>query len=305
MNVKTERGAPVSRQQVFDSFSFLEGVVSEHYYKRIAETALTLINRGQQRGESFAALTLHKSGQIGLFADTVALRQKPITDDERRFYREQRGCELVEVFRAPIAPQPAEPAKADYPQTVARALESLDWSNVSFGHKAIIRQAVETLQRSAPQPADSISYGRQDEIAAMEAVMQNVDPATWPGLTVSQRCALGRFAKPQPAEPVKGELSIDDVADIVREHLTSTYVCNRVWDAWNVGTMSQDDFVDASETEMPDEIAAAILAHYQGAQPAESEPDQRARPAASAQQDALPVTEQEDEEWRRMEERNG
>jgi len=65
----------------------------------------------QQRGEPFAALTLHKSGQIGLFADTVALRLKPITDEERRFYREQRGCELVEVFRAPIAPQPAEPVK--------------------------------------------------------------------------------------------------------------------------------------------------------------------------------------------------
>src|SRR5690606_307135 len=42
-----------------------------------------------------------------------------------------------------------------------------------------------------------------EERLAMEAVMESVDPATWPGLTVAQRCALSRFAKPQPAEPVK------------------------------------------------------------------------------------------------------
>lgn len=34
------------------------------------------------------------------------------------------------------------------------------------------------------------------ERLAMEAVMESVDPATWPGLTTAQRCALGRFAKP-------------------------------------------------------------------------------------------------------------
>lgn len=39
-----------------------------------------------------------------------------------------------------------------------------------------------------------------EERLAMEAVMESVDPATWPGLTTAQRCALGRFAKPQPAE---------------------------------------------------------------------------------------------------------
>jgi len=37
---------------------------------------------------------------------------------------------------------------------------------------------------------------QDEERLAMEAVMESVDPATWPGLTVDQRCALGRFAKP-------------------------------------------------------------------------------------------------------------
>jgi hypothetical protein len=40
-----------------------------------------------------------------------------------------------------------------------------------------------------------------EERLAMEAVMESVDPATWPRLTAAQRCALGRFAKPQPAVP--------------------------------------------------------------------------------------------------------
>lgn len=63
----------------------------------------------------------------------------------------------------------------------------------------------------------------------------------------------------------------EDIADIVRDHLTAAYVCNRVWEAWSYNTMSQDDFVEASETEMADEIAAAIVERYgQLAQPAEA-----------------------------------
>lgn len=37
----------------------------------------------------------------------------------------------------------------------------------------------------------------KDEHEAMCAVMATLDPASFPGLTVAQRCALGRFAKPQ------------------------------------------------------------------------------------------------------------
>lgn len=34
------------------------------------------------------------------------------------------------------------------------------------------------------------------EKEAMEAVMERIDPATYPGLTTAERAALGRFAKP-------------------------------------------------------------------------------------------------------------
>ncbi|WP_050465906.1 hypothetical protein [Herbaspirillum autotrophicum] len=40
--------AGLSRQQVFDKFSFLEGVVNEFYYNRIAETAIAMLAAPQQ-----------------------------------------------------------------------------------------------------------------------------------------------------------------------------------------------------------------------------------------------------------------
>ena len=49
------------------------------------------------------------------------------------------------------------------------------------------------------------------------------------------------------------------IADIVREHLNDAYVCTRARQAWRYGTMGKDDFVAASETEMADEIAQAVL----------------------------------------------
>lgn len=37
------------------------------------------------------------------------------------------------------------------------------------------------------------------ELEALYAVMEQIDPATLPGLSMKQRCALGRFAKPAVA----------------------------------------------------------------------------------------------------------
>ena len=69
-------------------------------------------------------------------------------------------------------------------------LEGIEESNV------VRRDGVWFLTCSTrPAPAEP-----DEERIAMEAVMESVDPATWPGLTPAQRCALRRFAKPQPAE---------------------------------------------------------------------------------------------------------
>ena len=52
----------------------------------------------------------------------------------------------------------------------------------------------------------------------------------------------------------------EKLIDLIAEHLSGTYHCTRVWEAWNVGTMSQDDFEDVGESDTPAELADAILA---------------------------------------------
>lgn len=51
------------------------------------------------------------------------------------------------------------------------------------------------------------------------------------------------------AHPPRAPLTREALAEIVRSHLTSTYHCTRVWEAWHVGTMTED-------------IADAILANH-------------------------------------------
>lgn len=67
---------------------------------------------------------------------------------------------------------------------------------------------------------------------------------------------------------------VDALADKIAECLHGTYHCNRVWEAWHVGTMSQDDFEPVDESETPREIAEEIVALLAStpAQPAQQEP---------------------------------
>ena len=51
----------------------------------------------------------------------------------------------------------------------------------------------------------------------------------------------------------------EQLIDLINDHLTSTYVCMRVWSAWGYGTMSQDDFVDARETDLASDLADAVF----------------------------------------------
>jgi hypothetical protein len=59
-------------------------------------------------------------------------------------------------------------------------------------------------------------------------------------------------AQPAVQEPV-------GLRDALTKALTSTYVCGRVWEAWNVGTMTENDFQPAAECdELLDELVHAV-----------------------------------------------
>jgi hypothetical protein len=58
-------------------------------------------------------------------------------------------------------------------------------------------------------------------------------------------------------------LNRDTIHDAIAENLTSVYICTRVWSAWNYGTMTRDDFMDATDCDefvesMIDSIETAL-----------------------------------------------
>lgn len=71
--------------------------------------------------------------------------------------------------------------------------------------------------------------------------------------------------------------------DVIAQGLSGTWHCLRVWSAWNVGTMSQDDFSPVDESDTPAELADAVLAML-AAQPAGAQ-----QPAPTPQADRHPA----------------
>ena len=51
----------------------------------------------------------------------------------------------------------------------------------------------------------------------------------------------------------------DALIDAIAQGLHGTWHCTRVWEAWHVGTMSQDDFEPVDESDTPTAIADAVL----------------------------------------------
>ena len=110
------------------------------------------------------------------------------------------------------------------------------------------------------------SYERAD-------VVFNAQKASWQTIDLRakredarERLRQHLFATPPTeAKPAKDAvdaaipLDKDELAQLIAEHLGDTYHCTRVWEAWHVGTMSQDDFEPVDESETPTEIADAII----------------------------------------------
>lgn len=65
--------------------------------------------------------------------------------------------------------------------------------------------------------------------------------------------------KAATAEAAGKALTVEQLADLISEHLSLTWHCTRTWDAWNYGTMTQDDFQRVDESDTPTEIAQAVL----------------------------------------------
>lgn len=64
---------------------------------------------------------------------------------------------------------------------------------------------------------------------------------------------------PQSLEGLREKL-----IEVLTSELSCSYACTRVWSAWDIGTMSVDDFYCLSESDRLNEIADEILATISG-----------------------------------------
>ena len=71
---------------------------------------------------------------------------------------------------------------------------------------------------------------------------------------------LERVSLSANAGEPRNAIDRDALIDAIAQGLHGTWHCTRVWEAWHVGTMSQDDFEPVDESETPTEIADAVLA---------------------------------------------
>lgn len=106
------------------------------------------------------------------------------------------------------------------------------------------------------QQADSESYAANRRSEKTQAMFD--------ALVDEVRAALA-------AQPVPDSVLVapdkDALTDLIAGLLGGTYHCTRVWHAWDVGTMSADDFQPLDESDTPAEIADVVLAMHVGAAP--------------------------------------
>lgn len=81
----------------------------------------------------------------------------------------------------------------------------------------------------------------------------------WAGVDAQGLRDCGASPSANAGEP-RNAIDRDALIDAIAQGLHGTWHCTRVWEAWHVGTMSQDDFKPVDESETPTEIADAVLA---------------------------------------------
>lgn len=147
------------------------------------------------------------------------------------------GAGGVEPLRKRAAPaHPAEGVPAQAAQPSDALIEAVDaWFAKNTGLGGCSNKDVAELAAIfATQPAAQavVPQGFRDGVASLSA---------------------------NAGEP-RNAIDRDALIDAIAQGLHGTWHCTRVWEAWHVGTMSQDDFEPVDESETPTEIADAVLA---------------------------------------------
>lgn len=187
----------------------------------------------------------------------MSMHKKPITPLEEEGLRKHglaigTPSQLSDVFRHGVAwalsQQAAQPV----------APSDTEWSIIH----ALVNCAMATESDAAMHQIDRLAkhYGMKDKRGqSLRAKLLRHEQMQHPRRPF--RLTPSEAAQPQhTAQPLAKQLSRGQIGDIVREHLRGLYYCGRVWEAWSVGTMSEDDFSPAEELDTADEIADSLWA---------------------------------------------
>jgi len=124
----------------------------------------------------------------------------------------------------------------------------------------------DALSECHTRPDGEIDADGARAVAEFNAVIAHIDSAV----------EGAKMVHPTPSPLTRPAVPDKDLlADLIREHMTSVYHCGRVWEAWSVGTMSEDDFSPYAKSDSPDELADAILAMLAAAPQPEVQPQQQ------------------------------
>ena len=144
------------------------------------------------------------------------------------------------------------------PQPVALKLAEMLPANESLGHETLVSYARECVAELLTQHA---------RITELESQLAQRFDAADMATAAAQGFRDGVASLSANAGEPRNAIDRDALIDAIAQGLHGTWHCTRVWEAWHVGTMSQDDFEPVDESETPTEIADAVLALL-AAQPA-------------------------------------
>ena len=148
--------------------------------------------------------------------------------------------------------QPEAPRLAEY------IYDLMDWSMVNHDIDDLEKAAAELLTQHA-------------RITELESQLAQRFDAADMATASAQGFRDGVASLSANAGEPRNAIDRDALIDAIAQGLHGTWHCTRVWEAWHVGTMSQDDFEPVDESETPTEIADAVLALLAAPGPADGE----------------------------------
>ena len=153
-------------------------------------------------------------------------------------------------------------------EIMQQALDALEDAHTRMEHY----QDEKARERVITALTDRLAQPEQEPVAwklmprdATDSMLKAMDECSTEGyderLYAGHAASVYMAAWDEAPTPPQRKIEQEPVAlrEALASALTSVYVCGRVWSAWGVGTMTEDDFSAASECdELLDELVSAV-----------------------------------------------